>query len=104
MLLTTTHILGFYVVVIGTWRLANATAPAPMGSQLHEYARKMKTYNPVWDLLSPHLVACWMVRTVLKLKQPGKFTDSVILHKQFNWGLMWLLLGLSIQFVCALVK
>jgi len=99
MLFTAIYILGFYLVLIGTWRLATATTKWPMGSDLLQQRDEEQAYNPLTDLVSPHKVLAWMFMTILSFNKPGNYTDAVILHKKFNWGLLWVLLGLIIQFV-----
>jgi len=97
-------VLGFYLVLIGTWRLATATRRPPMGSQLWEYGKEEQTYFPLKDLISPHKVISWMFKTILSFNKPGRLTGAVIVQKQFNWGLFWILLGLIIEFSCGLMK
>ena len=97
----THHILsliGFYLAVIGTWRLANATQQKPIGNFMQK-ADKDNSYNPLKDLVSPHKVIIWFFQTMRSIHATGTLTDCVILHKQFNWGLWWLLLGIAIQYI-----
>lgn len=92
------NLIGIYLVVIGTWRLATATQKKPVGN----FGKKINednSYNPLRDLVAPHEVICWAYRTIISFGKEGQMTDSVILHKQFNWGLLWLLFGLLIQYL-----
>ena len=98
------HILGFYLVFIGTWRLATATTSHPIGAEVSNLKDAEEAYNPLTDLISPHKVIMWICRTLKSFKKPGCYTKAVICHKKFNWGLIWLLLGIVVQFVCGLVK
>ena len=91
------RILGFYLIVIGTWRLATATRETPIGEGLFP-----KKYKPWKDLFSPHKVIIWMCKTLVSFNKPD-FTSAVIFHKKFNWGLMWLLVGIIVQFVSSFV-
>lgn len=91
-------IASFYLIVVGTWRLANATIKRPMGGDWREYERREEQYNPLSDLTAAKDICSWLSRTIKSFRSPGSFTDVVILHKHFNWGLMWLLLGLTLQF------
>ena len=102
MIFTIIHILSFYLVFIGTWRLATATTRAPIGSNVFAQQDDEQAYNPLRDLISPHKVLIWFYHTVVSFKKPGHYTSAVILHKKFNWGLLWLLLGIVAQFVCFL--
>ncbi|MCK4786325.1 MAG: hypothetical protein KAV87_21385 [Desulfobacteraceae bacterium] len=104
MLFTGIHILGFYMVLIGTWRLATATTKLPMGEAMFQQREEEKAYNPLTDLVSPHKVLVWIFMTILSFNKPGNYTSAAILHKKFNWGLLWVLFGLIIQFVCGFVK
>ena len=97
------HIIGFYLVLIGTWRLANATVKVPIGNEMFLYKEQEEDYNPLRDLVCPHDVFAWMLRTIVSFNKPGRFTGSAILHKKFSWGLMWLLFGILIQFIAGLV-
>jgi len=97
------HILGFYLIFIGTWRLATATIKHPIGADLFRQEDEEQAYKPWKDLFSPHKVIIWMYRTLASFNKPGNFTDAVILHKKFNWGLMWLLAGIIIQFINSFV-
>jgi len=97
------HIIGFYLVLIGTWRLANAAAKAPIGGEMYLYKEQEENYNPLGDLFCPLEVFVWMFRTIASFSKPGRFTNAVILHKKFSWGLMWLLFGIFMQFIAGLV-
>ena len=92
------NLIGIYLTIIGTWRLANATKGAPVG-QFIQQAEEDNSYNPLKDLVTPHKVIVWAYQTIRSFGNKGKMTDSVILHKQFNWGLLWLLFGMVIQYV-----
>jgi len=98
------HILGFYLIFIGTWRLATATRKAPIGADVYSQKYEEQAYKPWKDLCSPHKVILWMCKTLASFNKPGDYTDAVILHKKFNWGLLWLLLGIAVQFVCGLMR
>ena len=98
------QILGFYLIFIGTWRLATATMKAPIGADLFSQKDEEQAYKPWKDLFSPHKVILWMHETLASFNKPGNFTSAVILHKKFNWGLMWLLAGIVIQFVSIFLK
>ena len=100
MIFTIIHILSFYLVFNGTWRLATATTRAPIGINVFDQIDKEQAYNPLKDLISPHKVLIWIYQTVLSFNKPGHYTSAVILQKKFNWGLLWLLLGIFAQFVC----
>jgi len=99
MLFIAIHIIGFYLVFIGTWRLATATTKLPMGEAMFQQRDEEQAYNPLMDLVSPHKVLVWIFKTILSFNKPGYYTSAVILHKKFNWGLLWILLGLIIQLV-----
>ena len=96
--------LGFYLIFIGTWRLATATKSAPTGTEVFDLRDEEIAYNPLMDLISPRKVIVWIYRTLKSFSRPGHYTNAVICHKQFNWGLIWLLLGILVQFVCGLMK
>lgn len=93
------QIFGFYLVFIGTWRLANSTVHSPIGADLFNYRREEENYNPLFDLFSIHKVIIWAINTMKTFNKKGAFTGAAILHKQFSWGLLWLLFGISLQFV-----
>ena len=93
------QIFGFYLVFIGTWRLANSTVHSPIGADLFNYRKKEENYIPFLDLLSIHKVIIWAISTVKTFNKKGAFTGAAILHKQFSWGLLWLLLGIGLQFI-----
>ncbi len=99
MLCTVMDILGFYLIFIRTWRLATSTGKSPIGTELFKYKEEEQKYFPLKDLVSPHKVLVWMFKTVLSFKKAGEFSTAVILHKKFNWGLLWLLVGITIQFL-----
>ena len=96
---TVFQILSIYLVLIGTWRLASATKKRPSGSDLQTYQESEETYNPLKDLVSIIDVVFWIFETVKTFRAPGYFADAVIFHKQFQWGLFWLMSGILIQFV-----
>ena len=104
MLFTLIYILGFYLILIGTWRLATATTSAPVGTKLFDLSDEERVYKPLTDLFSPHKVLIWIYQTLRSFRRPGHYTNAVICHKKFNWGLLWLLLGIVVQFVCGLMK
>lgn len=104
MLFTLIHIFGFYLIFIGTWRLATSTTAAPVGDKVFRLKDEEQVYNPLTDLFSPHKVVIWIWQKLKSFKKPGHYTNAVICHKRFNWGLIWLLLGIAIQFVCGLMK
>ena len=104
MLFTLEHFIGFYLIFIGTWRLATATTSAPAGTKVFNLSDEEQVYNPLTDLFSPHKVLIWIYQTAKSFRRPGQYTNAVICHKKFNWGLLWLLLGIAIQFVCGLMK
>jgi hypothetical protein len=91
--------IGFYLVIIGTWRLANATKRAPIGADLWKRQEEARNYSPLQDLISPMEVLLWFFKTVKSFNKPGSFTTAVLMQKEFNWGLIWLLLGLLMQFL-----
>lgn len=93
--------IGFYLVVIGTWRLANATKKKPVGNFIQAITNE-ESYKPYKDLYSPHKVIVWLIKTVREFRTDGQMTDAVILQKKFNWGLLWLLLGVVIQYIAGL--
>ena len=94
--------IGFYFIVIGTWRLANATQPAPVGGPWQQ-TEEDRTYKPFRDIFSPHLVVLWIGRTIKTFKENGSLNSAVILQRQFSWGLLWLLLGIVIQYVSSIL-
>lgn len=102
MIFTIINILSFYLLFIGTWRLATATTRAPIGSNVFAQKDNEQEYNPLKDLISPHKVIIWFYHTVVSFNKPGHYTSAVILQKKFNWGLLWLLLGIFAQFICFL--
>ena len=104
MLFTLIHILGFYLIFIGTWRLATATTSAPVGTEAFNLRDEEQVYNPLTDLFSPLKLLIWICQTVKSFRKPGHYTNAVICHKKFNWGLLWLLFGITVQFVCCLMK
>jgi hypothetical protein len=97
------HIAGFYFIFIGTWRLANATTRSPVGILLGQYEEEARTYNPSIDLVSIHRVLLWIFKELTTFKKPGGFSTATIHHKQFTWGLLWLLVGLILQFLGPLI-
>ena len=97
------HVAGFYLTLIGTWRLANATTHAPIGPEMYTYSEGEKGYNPLLDLISPHEVLFWIIRTIMSFNKPGWFGNAIILQKRFNWALLWLLLGICFQFLAAFI-
>ncbi len=98
------EILGFYLVIIGTWRLANSTVRSPVGADLWTFKESEDNYNPILDLLSIHKVFIWILSTIKSFNKKGQLTGAAILHKQFNWGLLWLLLGIMLQFSAQFIK
>ena len=56
MIFTIIHILSFYLVFIGTWRLATATTRSPIGIKVFDQEDEEQSYNPLKDLISPHKV------------------------------------------------
>jgi len=92
-------IAGFYLVVVGTWRLANATKRVPVGADLWRRQEEAKDYNPLKDLISMKELLFWFCKTVRTFNKPGDFATAVLMQKEFNWGLIWLLLGLLMQFL-----
>ena len=92
-------IIGFYLVLIGTWRLATATVQAPIGQSLFDYRKEEENYHPLRDFVSIKEIFIWIKETAMSFNKPGRYTSAVILHKKFNWGLLWLLIGMSIQFI-----
>lgn len=97
------QILGFYLIFIGTWRLATATTKAPIGADLFSQKDEEQAYKPWKDLYSFFKVIIWIYKTLASFNKPD-FTSAVILHKKFNWGLMWLLVGIMVQFVSIFFK
>jgi hypothetical protein len=97
------QIVGFYFVLIGTWRLANATTHNPSLPEAFEYKKTEENYNPLRDLISLSHILAWIYRTIISFKHSGWFGGAIILHKQFNWGLLWLLLGVILQFIAGLM-
>ncbi len=97
------HILSIYLVLIGTWRLASATKKSP-GGDLGQYEELGKTYNPLKDLIALKEVLFWMFETVKNFREDGYFANAVIFHKQFQWGLFWLMSGILIQFVLSMLS
>lgn len=91
------QILSAYLVLIGTWRLANATTKAPIGSEVGQYQESEEAYNPLKDFVSIVEVGCWLIRTIKELRVPGSFANAVIHEKKFQWGLFWLMCGIFIQ-------
>lgn len=100
----TIHILGFYLIFVGTWRLATATTAAQIGAGLFDEKDKEQAYKPWKDICSPHTVIIWICKTLASFNKPGNYTSAVILQKKFNWGLIWLLTGIIIQFVSIFLK
>lgn len=94
--------IGFYLSVIGTWRLASATTKKPIGN-FTQTAEKDNLYQPIHDLYAIHKVFAWVLETFKSYKSNGELTDAVILHKQFNWGLLWLLVGICLQYISGLI-
>lgn len=94
----TLGIASFYLILVGTWRVANATADAPIGPNLSKYEQKEKEYNPLSDLIAVREIGSWFLRTIRRSKRSGSFASAVVLHRHFNWGLIWLLSGLTLQF------
>lgn len=93
------QILGFYLVFVGTWRLANSTTHSPIGAEPSINREKEEKYNPLWDLVAIKEILVWIFMTLRGFNKPGRFTGAAILHKRFNWGLLWLLLGIALQFI-----
>jgi len=91
---TILHVAGFYFVILGTWRLANATTASPSIAEILQ-----EKYSPLRDLISPHQIFGWLIKTIRSFKQPGWLGNAVILQKQFNYGLLWLFIGLFLQFL-----
>ena len=92
------NLIGVYLAVIGAWRLATATQRKPVGN-FNDKIEEENAYKPLTDLIAPHKVVVWAYRTLRSFSQNGQMTDSVILHKQFNWGMLWLLLGMLVQYI-----
>lgn len=90
-------VLGFYFVFIGTWRLANSTTDS-VGKVYFNKATE-DNYNPIYDLFKLHEIIKWLFKTIRSFGKPGFVTGAVILNKRFNWGLLWLLLGIIFQFI-----
>ena len=82
--------------------MANATRRKPGGDFL-QVIDEDRFYKPYKDLYSPHKVIVWFIDTVKKFRSDGEMTNTVILHKQFNWGLLWLLLGVMVQYITGLL-
>jgi len=101
MLKISLQILGFYLVFVGTWRLANSTTHSPVGTELLINREKEEKYNPLLDLLAIHKIIKWFFLTIVSFNKPGRFTGVAILHKRFNWGLLWLLFGIVLQFIAS---
>ena len=94
------YIAGFYFVLIGTWLLATATTVASTGvADAIKKARNEHFYNPLRDIISILPILSWLFKTIVEFIKPGKVDKAIILHKQFNRGLLWLLLGLFLQFI-----
>jgi len=94
--------IGFYLSVIGTWRLATATRAKPVGDFLGPTEME-KNYRPLKDLYAIGHVIKWIFDLIKSYNSEGGFTDGVILHKQFNWGLLWLITGICIQYLAGLL-
>lgn len=99
------QIMGVYFVIVGTWRLATSTIRKPIGIDIKEIEHRVKEmkYNPLCDLVCPHKIAIWMWSTICTFNKRGEFTDAGIMHKRFNWGLLWLLFGIILQFISQMI-
>lgn len=99
MIHTLLQILSGYLVLIGTWRLANSTEKKPRLAELRQYQHEEETYNPLKDLLAIKDIFLWMFWTVKEFRTPGYVNEAVICHKKLNWGLLWLMSGILLQIV-----
>jgi len=97
------YILEAYVVflfIMGTWRLAQSTkakggiVSVSEQGQSEEKYKFYKELNPLKVLEIYRWFISWK-------KEPEGIADMVILKKQFNWGLRFLIIALIFQYVLA---
>ena len=93
-------IIGLYLSIIGTWRLANSTKPSPIGAEPSIYQREEEKYYPIKDLFMLGKIIKWL----FNFRSRVGISTAVILKKKFSWGLRWLILGILLTGISQFVR
>ena len=87
-----------YLAIIGTWRLGQSTKEQGNTGNILENGRKEEEYDPIKDLSPSKIVA--ILKWLFDYKnEPEGVKNSVILRKQFNWGLRFIIIAIILQFI-----
>lgn len=83
---------------MGTWRLAQSTKEQGTIANISENQRKEKEYAPIKDL-NPFKIFAIIKWFFNYKKEPKGVASLVIVKKQFNWGLRFIIIAIIFQFV-----
>jgi hypothetical protein len=97
-------IFGFYLSLIGTWRIAQSTKPAGNIADIKKYSDEDKCYTQLADIMPTRLIAviAWIFSSAFAVKNTGiseGVYSTIILPKQFDWGLRFLVIGIILSFL-----
>jgi len=92
-----------YLAIMGTWRLAQSTKERGTFANVSENQKDEEKYTPIRDLNPLGIL------TILKWffnykNEPKGVADLVIVKKQFNWGLRFIIIAIAFQFVLSIIS
>lgn len=100
------YILEGYVVflaIVGTWRLAQSTRERGTIVNVSIQGGSEKKYKFYKDLNPARVLDIYKWFTSWK-SEPEGVADLVILKKQFNWGLRFLMVSIVLQYILSLIN
>jgi len=100
------YILEGYVVflaVVGAWRIAKSTPERGTYVNVMNNAKSENEYKPFNDLNPTRIFDIYRWFTSWKAEPKG-VADLVILKKQFNWGLRFLMVSIVLQYILSLIN
>ncbi len=92
-----------YLVILGTWRIAQSTNEGSDYGNIYKLKKSEDNYIPWRDLnpLKIFTIAKWFFH--FKYNTKG-VAGLVILKKQFDWGLRFLIGAITLQYVITKLK
>jgi len=88
---------------MGTWRLAQSTKERGTFANVSKNQKDEEKYTPIRDLNPLRIFT--IIEWFLNCKnEPKGVADLVIAKKQFNWGLRFIIIAISFQFVLSIIS
>jgi len=92
-----------YLATMGTWRLAQSTKEQGTHADISDNQRKEEEYTPIKDLNPLQIFA--ILKWFFNIKSESKgVAELVILKKQFNWGLRFIIIAIIAQFLLSKIS